>query len=151
MRQLCRLISLTVPHLWTDRVESRLQFTALKTKWFNRWQAAGKNSWGCVLTIVFRQPFCKNAKTAKKCRLWHGWKDSGQENAGIYIQIRWNRLWNWQKFIKIKRRYFHLKYFRRKGRRIKNIDRTLEALCEVQPDFISVTFGAGGSANKIKQ
>lgn len=43
-----------------------------------------------------------------------------------------------------------MKYFRRKGRRIKNIDRTLEALCEVQPDFISVTFGAGGSANKNK-
>lgn len=31
---------------------------------------------------------------------------------------------------------------------LKNIDKTLEALCEVQPDFISVTFGAGGSANR---
>ena len=39
----------------------------------------------------------------------------------------------------------------KKEEELKNIDRTLEALCEVQPDFISVTFGAGGSANKIKQ
>ena len=38
----------------------------------------------------------------------------------------------------------------KKEEELKNIDRTLEALCEVQPDFISVTFGAGGSANKNK-
>lgn len=29
---------------------------------------------------------------------------------------------------------------------LKNIDATLERLCDLQPDFISVTFGAGGSA-----
>lgn len=28
---------------------------------------------------------------------------------------------------------------------LKNIDETLEMLCDLQPDFISVTFGAGGS------
>ena len=38
----------------------------------------------------------------------------------------------------------------KKEEELKNIDRTLEALCEVQPDFISVTFGADGSANKNK-
>lgn len=30
---------------------------------------------------------------------------------------------------------------------LKNIDKTLETLCELKPDFISVTFGAGGSSN----
>lgn len=30
---------------------------------------------------------------------------------------------------------------------LKNIDETLSVLCELKPDFISVTFGAGGSAN----
>lgn len=30
---------------------------------------------------------------------------------------------------------------------LKNIDETLAVLCELKPDFISVTFGAGGSAN----
>lgn len=30
---------------------------------------------------------------------------------------------------------------------LKNIDATLAVLCELEPDFISVTFGAGGSAN----
>lgn len=35
----------------------------------------------------------------------------------------------------------------KKEEELKNIDKTLEALCDVQPDFISVTFGAGGSSN----
>lgn len=35
----------------------------------------------------------------------------------------------------------------KKDSELKNIDATLEILCELQPDFISVTFGAGGSAN----
>lgn len=35
----------------------------------------------------------------------------------------------------------------KKDHELKNIDATLEALCELNPDFISVTFGAGGSAN----
>ncbi|MBE6035194.1 methylenetetrahydrofolate reductase [NAD(P)H] [Aminipila sp.] len=30
---------------------------------------------------------------------------------------------------------------------LKNIDETLEVLCSLNPDFISVTFGAGGSSN----
>lgn len=30
---------------------------------------------------------------------------------------------------------------------LKNIDETLEVLCALKPDFISVTFGAGGSLN----
>lgn len=30
---------------------------------------------------------------------------------------------------------------------LKNIDETLSVLCELKPDFISVTFGAGGSSN----
>ena len=43
---------------------------------------------------------------------------------------------------------------------LKNIDETLEMLCDLHPDFISVTFGAGGSlrnnqtveiARKIKE
>lgn len=35
----------------------------------------------------------------------------------------------------------------KKDAELKNIDATLEILCELKPDFISVTFGAGGSAN----
>ncbi len=35
----------------------------------------------------------------------------------------------------------------KKDSELKNIDATLEILCEMKPDFISVTFGAGGSAN----
>ena len=38
----------------------------------------------------------------------------------------------------------------KKEEELKNIDKTLEALCDVQPDFISVTFGAGGSTNNNK-
>ena len=38
----------------------------------------------------------------------------------------------------------------KKDSELKNIDATLDVLCELQPDFISVTFGAGGSANKNK-
>ena len=30
---------------------------------------------------------------------------------------------------------------------LKNIDETLEMLCDLHPDYISVTFGAGGSSN----
>ena len=33
---------------------------------------------------------------------------------------------------------------------IKNIDGTLEVLTELKPDFISVTFGAGGSLTNSK-
>lgn len=33
---------------------------------------------------------------------------------------------------------------------LKNIDETLSILCELQPDFISITFGAGGSSNNNK-
>ena len=33
---------------------------------------------------------------------------------------------------------------------LDNIDETLAILCELKPDFISVTFGAGGSANNNK-
>ena len=33
---------------------------------------------------------------------------------------------------------------------LENIDETLEILCELKPDFISVTFGAGGSVNRNK-
>ena len=33
---------------------------------------------------------------------------------------------------------------------LKNIDETLSVLCELKPDFISVTFGAGGSLNNSK-
>lgn len=35
----------------------------------------------------------------------------------------------------------------KKDHELKNIDKTLEILCELNPDFISVTFGAGGSTN----
>lgn len=35
----------------------------------------------------------------------------------------------------------------KKDNELKNIDETLAVLCELKPDFISVTFGAGGSAN----
>lgn len=38
----------------------------------------------------------------------------------------------------------------KKEEELKNIDATLEALCELHPDFISVTFGAGGSSNHNK-
>lgn len=34
----------------------------------------------------------------------------------------------------------------KKEETLKNIDATLERLCDLHPDFISVTFGAGGSA-----
>lgn len=34
----------------------------------------------------------------------------------------------------------------KKEEALKNIDATLEQLCDLRPDFISVTFGAGGSA-----
>ncbi|MCR5719218.1 MAG: methylenetetrahydrofolate reductase [NAD(P)H] [Lachnospiraceae bacterium] len=33
---------------------------------------------------------------------------------------------------------------------LENIDETLSVLCELKPDFISVTFGAGGSANRSR-
>lgn len=32
----------------------------------------------------------------------------------------------------------------KKDDELKNIDETLSVLCELKPDFISVTFGAGG-------
>lgn len=35
----------------------------------------------------------------------------------------------------------------KKDSELKNIDETLSILCELKPDFISVTFGAGGSSN----
>ncbi len=35
----------------------------------------------------------------------------------------------------------------KKDEQLKNIDETLSVLCELEPDFISVTFGAGGSSN----
>lgn len=35
----------------------------------------------------------------------------------------------------------------KKDSELKNIDGTLDVLCELNPDFISVTFGAGGSSN----
>lgn len=38
----------------------------------------------------------------------------------------------------------------KKDEELKSIDKTLEILCELNPDFISVTFGAGGSANHNK-
>jgi methylenetetrahydrofolate reductase (NADPH) len=38
----------------------------------------------------------------------------------------------------------------KKDSELKNIDETLGILCELNPDFISVTFGAGGSSNNNK-
>lgn len=38
----------------------------------------------------------------------------------------------------------------KKDEELKNIDSTLEILCELKPDFISITFGAGGSSNNNK-
>lgn len=38
----------------------------------------------------------------------------------------------------------------KKDSALKNIDATLEVLCKEKPDFISVTFGAGGSSNNNK-
>lgn len=38
----------------------------------------------------------------------------------------------------------------KKAEALKNIDATLERLCDLHPDFISVTFGAGGSATDNK-
>ncbi len=38
----------------------------------------------------------------------------------------------------------------KKDDELKSIDKTLEILCELKPDFISVTFGAGGSSNNNK-
>lgn len=38
----------------------------------------------------------------------------------------------------------------KKDDELKNIDPTLEILAELKPDFISVTFGAGGSSNNNK-
>jgi methylenetetrahydrofolate reductase (NADPH) len=38
----------------------------------------------------------------------------------------------------------------KKDEELKNIDPTLEILSELKPDFISVTFGAGGSSNNNK-
>lgn len=35
----------------------------------------------------------------------------------------------------------------KKDSELKNIDETLAVLCDLKPDYISVTFGAGGSAN----
>ena len=35
----------------------------------------------------------------------------------------------------------------KKDAELRNIDDTLAVLCELNPDFISVTFGAGGSSN----
>ncbi|MEE1304098.1 MAG: methylenetetrahydrofolate reductase [NAD(P)H] [Agathobacter sp.] len=35
----------------------------------------------------------------------------------------------------------------KKDSELKNIDETLSVLCELNPDYISVTFGAGGGAN----
>lgn len=35
----------------------------------------------------------------------------------------------------------------KKDSELKNIDETLDILCELNPDYISVTFGAGGSSN----
>ena len=35
----------------------------------------------------------------------------------------------------------------KKDSELKNIDETLKVLCELNPDYISVTFGAGGTSN----
>ena len=48
---------------------------------------------------------------------------------------------------KKKKRVFLLRYFRRRRTaQLENIDDTLDVLSELNPDFISVTFGAGGSS-----
>ena len=36
----------------------------------------------------------------------------------------------------------------KKDEDFENIDELLEILCELNPDYISVTFGAGGSSNR---
>lgn len=36
----------------------------------------------------------------------------------------------------------------KKDSELKNIDETLSVLCELKPDYISVTFGAGGGSNR---
>jgi methylenetetrahydrofolate reductase (NADPH) len=36
----------------------------------------------------------------------------------------------------------------KKDTELESIDETLEVLCELEPDFISVTFGAGGGSNR---
>ncbi len=38
----------------------------------------------------------------------------------------------------------------KKDSELENIDETLKVLCELSPDYISVTFGAGGSSNSNK-
>ena len=38
----------------------------------------------------------------------------------------------------------------KKEEALKNIDATLDTLCDLHPDFISVTFGAGGSSRDNK-
>ncbi|MBO4241678.1 MAG: methylenetetrahydrofolate reductase [NAD(P)H] [Clostridiales bacterium] len=38
----------------------------------------------------------------------------------------------------------------KKDSELKSIDETLEVLCELKPDFISVTFGAGGGLNSSR-
>lgn len=38
----------------------------------------------------------------------------------------------------------------KKDAELRNIDETLGILCELNPDFISITFGAGGSSNNNK-
>ena len=43
-------------------------------------------------------------------------------------------------------RFFH----RKKEEDFKNIDEMLGILCECNPEYISVTFGAGGSSNNNK-
>ena len=35
----------------------------------------------------------------------------------------------------------------KKDSELENIDETLKVLCELNPDYISVTFGAGGTSN----
>ena len=39
----------------------------------------------------------------------------------------------------------------KKEEALKNIDATLDMLCDLHPDFISVTFGAGGSRRDNKK
>lgn len=38
----------------------------------------------------------------------------------------------------------------KRAEQLKNIDETLEILCGLKPDYISVTFGAGGSSVNSK-